>query len=529
MKIRFALALLGVVGICQAQQNNSSGGVTWFGLQDFSSANTKPFQSGTLASIPATCAIGQIYYASDQNPAMAIRQCNASNTWSATLPKGWSINSTGDVSCSTGSGITCNMTLGGTVTAYQFTASGSSTVAGFNLPTQSDPASPAAGDIWFNSPNFKFYDGTNAYSISSTGQNTPGTSYIFQLAGFQIVSIGQTTAPNATDANYVNLLGAGTGKNVSVTAGSTGSGADTNVGLNLGSKGSGNVNVLVNGANGFVVSGGGTATSTTDNFVVLQPNGTNTPPTISAQCGGTSADASCGLKLAAVSPATGSGNGAAGLGAITVVAGNGQTTTGTTGQTAGNGAALNLTAGNGGNAPSGSTNGNGANIVLTPGSAGAGAGTAGVNGAVQVPSGFNLQLGGGVSQVGGTSTAGSYGVASVQAAPAALTAQSASITSTTLCSTASCPLGLYQVNYYLYDTTAGSAGTVTVTLGWSDTAAAHTFTSGTASLATLGAQVGGSITVYANGSNAITYLTTVSGAAGSPKYSLVMTVTRVGL
>ena len=87
-----------------------------------------------------------------------------------------------------------------------------------------------------------------------------------------------------------------------------------------------------------------------------------------------------------------SGNG--GFGAtVSITGGAGGALTNTaSGGAGGGGGGANLTAGAGGNAPSSGINGDGGNIVLTPGLPGAGAGTAGNPGSVNIPSGFEFRF-----------------------------------------------------------------------------------------------------------------------------------------
>ena len=100
-----------------------------------------------------------------------------------------------------------------------------------------------------------------------------------------------------------------------------------------------------------------------------------------------------------------------------------------------------------------------------------------------------------------------------------LTAQAASIGATALFTPSA--NGLFRISYYLTTTTAGSAGTVTVTFTWTDEAKAETFTSTALSLTALGALAPPQpLVIYAKTTAAIQYSTTVSGATGSPQYSL---------
>jgi hypothetical protein len=106
----------------------------------------------------------------------------------------------------------------------------------------------------------------------------------------------------------------------------------------------------------------------------------------------------------------------------------------------------------------------------------------------------------------------------------ALTGQANTITATNLVATP-VTTALYEVNYYLNDTTAGTSGTVSVTIAWND-GAAQSFTSANVTFGTLGAYVSGRIMVKAT-SGAITYATTVTSAVGSPAYSLDIRVVQL--
>jgi hypothetical protein len=99
----------------------------------------------------------------------------------------------------------------------------------------------------------------------------------------------------------------------------------------------------------------------------------------------------------------------------------------------------------------------------------------------------------------------------------ALTSQTASIGSTTIL-TQGAAVGYYKINYYIYCHTAGSAGTVTLTIGWNVGVESPTFTTPTVSLATVGNDQYGSFPIRLSNATNLTYLTTVSGASGSPNY-----------
>jgi Pectate lyase superfamily protein len=104
--------------------------------------------------------------------------------------------------------------------------------------------------------------------------------------------------------------------------------------------------------------------------------------------------------------------------------------------------------------------------------------------------------------------------------PVVLAAQSVSIGTTNLFPTNTYVAGLYRLNYFLDTTTAGTGGTVTVTLNWTGHAHAETFTSPTVSLTAAGANSLGAVVTYMDSGTMPTYSTTVAGATGSPLYAL---------
>lgn len=52
------------------------------GLQDYSQVPTRPFQSDVIANLPATCSVGQFFYATDTGRPYT---CTATNTWQANI------------------------------------------------------------------------------------------------------------------------------------------------------------------------------------------------------------------------------------------------------------------------------------------------------------------------------------------------------------------------------------------------------------------------------------------------------------
>lgn len=85
---------------------------------------------------------------------------------------------------------------------------------------------------------------------------------------------------------------------------------------------------------------------------------------------------------------------------------------------------------------------------------------------------------------------------------------------------------LYQVNYYMNVTTAGTSGTVQATFTWND-GAAQTLNSSTITFGTLGSFVSGTFLIKAT-SGTPQYSTTVTSALGSPVYSLDIRVVPLG-
>ena len=120
----------------------------------------------------------------------------------------------------------------------------------------------------------------------------------------------------------------------------------------------------------------------------------------------------------------------------------------------------------------------------------------------------------------GTSWNSGSGITSVK-----LTAQPSAIGTTTLFTPTS--TGVFRVSVYIVDTAAGSAGTVSATIGWTDDEQAQTISTSTVPLATLGAFTQSTFFIEATSGNAITYSTAFAGAIGSPMYSLYVTVERL--
>lgn len=109
--------------------------------------------------------------------------------------------------------------------------------------------------------------------------------------------------------------------------------------------------------------------------------------------------------------------------------------------------------------------------------------------------------------------------------PQSFTARATNLGSTTLYTPAQ--PGMYRVCMYGVTSTAGSAGTLAANLSWQDPVAVQSapLLSGF-SLTTLGAFQSGCQEVYADGVHAITYTATMTGATGSPAYSLFVRLTQ---
>ncbi len=135
----------------------------------------------------------------------------------------------------------------------------------------------------------------------------------------------------------------------------------------------------------------------------------------------------------------------------------------------------------------------------------------------------------GFSDLTGSPTA-AQGVASLLTASSVnLTAQTASIGTTTLFAVGSSGAGIYRVSYSGIDTSAGTSGdTLTVTIGWNNGSAAQSFTSSAVSLSSVGAEIAGDVFLFSAASQNITYATTASSVLGSPQYALRLRIEYLG-
>lgn len=137
---------------------------------------------------------------------------------------------------------------------------------------------------------------------------------------------------------------------------------------------------------------------------------------------------------------------------------------------------------------------------------------------------FAVNSSGTIDTLGGIKTEGLFGASAI-VDTVRWTGQTATIAAQNLNNTA--VNGTYSVSAYLYPTTAGTSGSVTATISWND-GAAETAVTGTHTFGALGTPVfiNGQIIVVTN-STAITWLTTVTAAAGSPVYVIIVVAQRL--
>lgn len=109
-----------------------------------------------------------------------------------------------------------------------------------------------------------------------------------------------------------------------------------------------------------------------------------------------------------------------------------------------------------------------------------------------------------------------------------LTGQTASIPTTTLLNVGPQNAGMYAVWCDVITTTAGSGGTVTITVNWNNATTFASLTSTAFSLTSVGEQAALLGNFFSTFSQPITFSTTVSGAGGSPVYSLYIRLEYLG-
>jgi hypothetical protein len=107
-----------------------------------------------------------------------------------------------------------------------------------------------------------------------------------------------------------------------------------------------------------------------------------------------------------------------------------------------------------------------------------------------------------------------------------LTGQTSSIGTTTLYSVPSSGAGLYSISIAYVTTTAGTAGTVSLTLNWNNGSIPRSITFANVDLSVTGADFSGRQTIYSGVNQNITFSTTDSGSTG--QYRLVILVEYLG-
>lgn len=424
------------------------------------------------------------------------------------------------------------------------------------------------------------FQGTDTYvgrattdTLTNKTFNTAGTGNVFQINGTGITAVTGTgnvclsTAPSitgplalVTPSAPANDTTTGTGTTPSDIVNATGTTGGTtsfvfNDGVNNSTGGMGSSYTLIAGVGGAVTA--------------ADPSGVT-------QMGGQGGNVSITAGAGAAETIGGTGTaqqGGAG-GTVIITGGNGGNSSGTLGfQTGGQGGSISLTAGAGG-AGSNGTNvqGVGGNITIkagasrvTPGTVTIQGGTSSTvisnlkGGATNINSGQGTGNATGATVVIQTATPGSSGtvqqslaaratfsntglaltvpittynnvatvgngLSSVQGT-VAQTGQTNSISTTNII--ASTPsAGRYRISGYLQDTTAGSAGTVSATLGWND-GTSQTFTTATVALTALaGGYLSFSQVIHSANATAISYATTVVGNVGA-QYAIYVIVERL--
>lgn len=111
-----------------------------------------------------------------------------------------------------------------------------------------------------------------------------------------------------------------------------------------------------------------------------------------------------------------------------------------------------------------------------------------------------------------------------------LTGQAAAIVKTTILNSRMIPgAGLYRATVSLILTKAGTAGTISATIGWNNgTLEQSGTTAALLTMAPLGTEVDGSFLFFSAASQNITYLTTFTGVGGPPRYTVRVRLEYVG-
>ena len=108
----------------------------------------------------------------------------------------------------------------------------------------------------------------------------------------------------------------------------------------------------------------------------------------------------------------------------------------------------------------------------------------------------------------------------------ALSAKTGSIGQTTLYTPS--VAGLYKVSVYHFCSVAGTAGTLDVTVGWTDDVGTTSVNPASQIALTTAGNWASGIGLLRSASGNITYLTTVTGATGNPQYGVYIILELVG-
>ena len=146
-------------------------------------------------------------------------------------------------------------------------------------------------------------------------------------------------------------------------------------------------------------------------------------------------------------------------------------------------------------------------------------------------SGQTAALDGAISTYLGTPTVAA-GVPSIVAA-LDLTGQTGPIGSTTLYAVPATGAGMYRTSYYVYCSQAGSGGSVSMQIGWTNEVHTNLYDSSSIGLTPCGLtsltdSVEDSVPFYSVAGESITYATTMSASSGSPQYGLRIRVEYLG-
>jgi len=398
------------------------------------------------------------------------------------------------------------------------------------------------------------------YSIDDTLANFKQTVDIASTINFQTTSSNNviTTPNSAVNTNTGGNLNITLGNGLSATSGATTKGGSTT--YYTGTGGAATSTAHTGGAGGDYIYNTGNGGAATGTGSLTNTGGTGGRLQFNGGTGGTAGNSSTrnnpgqgGGTIFFGGPGGALGSGASGDaagqgGSFVGIAGDGGTSS-TSGTTSGAGGIVYLAGGAPGPANGGSTAGARGWVALATTNSGSASGLVGVRLGSTAPtaaldivgsttSNASLRLRSGTAPTSpndgdlwydGSHFQGRIGSTTYQldqqlplvVSKVALTAQAADIGSTTITSTA----GVYDIDYVLEDTTAdATAGSVTLTISWTDGAGSTTSTA-TQVLTTKGRASGRIALQLASGN--LTYAISHTGSYATAKYALYATTTRI--